>query len=112
MPRPDSDGPLARATEALFERQENYGHPYDNFNHIANLWSALFGWDVQATDVALAMVLLKLSRLYRTPGHEDSATDVAGYIEAYSMVTRAIREREQQLAQHREVPHDGRHGDE
>ena len=79
-------GPLDRAREAVHGgRQENYGHPADNFEHIASLWRALFGWEVNAEDVALAMVLLKLSRLYRTPGHEDSSTDIAGYIEAYEM---------------------------
>jgi len=79
--------PLIRAADAVYgERPENYGHPAENFEHIASLWRALFGWDVVAEDVALAMVLLKLSRLKRTPGHEDSATDVAGYIEAYWMI--------------------------
>lgn len=83
-------GPLELAQEAVHgERPENYGHPAENFGHIAALWRALFGWDVSAEDVALAMVLLKLSRLKRTPGHEDSATDVAGYIEAYWMIRQA-----------------------
>lgn len=79
---------LERAARAVYEREENYGDPLKHFDHIAGLWRSFFGWDVTGEQVALAMVLLKLSRLYRTPGHEDSAVDVAGYIEAYSMVVR------------------------
>lgn len=78
--------PLDAAREAVGERQENYGKPRQNFQHIADLWKAAFGWDVTPEDVAIAMILMKVSRLYRTPSHADSAVDIAGYIEAYSML--------------------------
>lgn len=85
MTQPPEGSPLDLAQQALTGRAENYGHPADNFEHIASLWRALFGWDVRAEDIPLAMILLKVSRLQRTPGHEDSAVDVAGYAQAYWM---------------------------
>lgn len=68
------------------DRQAKYGHPADDFARTAALWRALFGWDAEPRDVALAMVCLKLSRLRATPDHRDSAVDLAGYAETYRMV--------------------------
>lgn len=78
--------PSTQVREAIGQRQENYGHPRDNFGHIAALWHAMFGWEVDAHDVALAMVLMKCSRLHRTPGHFDSLVDIEGYADAYWMI--------------------------
>ena len=68
------------------ERQSDYGHPADDFSRTAALWRALFGWDADAKDVALAMVCVKLSRLQASPEHHDSIVDAAGYMETYRMV--------------------------
>lgn len=84
--RSSRTSPLDAARSAVTERQENYGKPRENFQHIATLWKSAFGWDVTPEQVAVAMMLMKVSRLLRTPGHEDSAVDIAGYIEAYSML--------------------------
>lgn len=66
------------------ERAKTYGEPQENFGRIANLWNAQFGHKIRekftATDVALALTHLKLSRLAVTPGHADSWIDAVGYL--------------------------------
>ena len=61
------------------ERQDDYGTPADAFTRAAALWSAYMGHTVSAKDVALCMVLLKLSR--EAHHHKlDNLLDAAGYI--------------------------------
>jgi hypothetical protein len=70
-------------------RRQSYGTPEDNFGCIACLWDdylrrrgAVHGgkdFDLQPSDVAVMMVLMKCARLAETPDHHDSAVDIAGY---------------------------------
>ncbi|MFI8412826.1 DUF6378 domain-containing protein [Paeniglutamicibacter gangotriensis] len=66
------------------DRAATYGDPAENFGRIADLWNAQFGHKLSAkftaTDVALALVHLKLSRLAVTPDHADSWVDGCGYL--------------------------------
>lgn len=79
--------PLEEAQELVHgARGDAYGHPADDFERTAGMWRALFGWDVKASDVALAMVCVKLSRLQQSPMKRDSVVDIAGYAEAYWLV--------------------------
>lgn len=77
------------------DRADTYGPPEVSFGRIADLLNAM-GWrkqigegtidkskvDVErldAVDVALGLVQLKVSRVISSPDHEDSWVDIAGY---------------------------------
>lgn len=60
-------------------RTEDYGDPRDTHERIAAMWSVIFGTEISAHQVALAMVALKLARLIAS-GKQDSYTDMAGYL--------------------------------
>lgn len=59
-------------------RQSDYGHPFDNFSQTAKLWSAAFGFEFTAEQVAIAMILVKVSRETNRP-KRDNLVDIAGY---------------------------------
>lgn len=61
------------------ERQDAYGNPEDTFFRIACLWSAYLGREVEGSDVANMMVLLKLAREKEGKGKKDNYVDVIGY---------------------------------
>jgi hypothetical protein len=65
------------------QRAEDYGSAAVNFTQIAAFWNATLGLKlrekVTAQDVALCMMGVKMARLAKTPYHEDSIVDVAGY---------------------------------
>lgn len=61
------------------QRNKDYGHPRENFQHSADLISAYLGVDIDSMDVANIMILMKLSRVHGTGYHRDSYTDIAGY---------------------------------
>lgn len=61
------------------ERAQEYGSAEENFERVARLWKAAFGWDVTLADVPLALDLLKTARLVSNPYHVDSWVDKAGY---------------------------------
>lgn len=79
-----------KAKEAVNgSRQENYGHPYDNFRLIARLWGAYLNLSpetISPEDVAQMMILLKMARLKNTPDHEDSLVDEIGYVNCHEMI--------------------------
>ncbi len=60
-------------------RATDYGTPEENFGKIARLWEQQFGWEVDAHDVALAMILVKTARLAHRADSFDGWTDIAGY---------------------------------
>jgi len=68
------------------DRNGSHGDPIENHEHIAELWSAYLQTDVSATDVAVCMMLLKLSR-YKIGGHaRDHWLDTQGYAEIANMI--------------------------
>lgn len=61
------------------ERQGDYGDPRESFERIARFWSVYLGHEVSGKDVAMMMVLLKMSR--EMSGHKpDNLLDMAGYV--------------------------------
>ena len=61
------------------ERQKNYGKPNENFQVIADMWTAYLDHELTPSDVCHMMALLKIARLRNGP-HKDSSVDGAGYL--------------------------------
>ena len=73
------------------DRQEDYGHPADDFAKVALLTSPIMKSDIDfRLKHALYMIQVKIARLLNTPDHVDSMVDIAGYINTYAMVVERI----------------------
>ena len=73
---------LAKAQELIDgDRQESYGSPTESFQRIAKLWTPILRHKGKITpkDVALCMVLLKVSRATTDDSKEDTWVDMAAY---------------------------------
>jgi hypothetical protein len=75
------------------DRQDDYGHPYEDFTRTAAMWTAIFGHTITAEQVALAMVALKISREVNKP-KRDNIVDGIGYFQTLHMVRQRRRELE------------------
>lgn len=82
----DNTSPVTPRVEALREaaalitgdRQDEYGPPEVNFQRIADLWKIVLGVEFTPSQVALAMLCLKLAR--GAQGYKrDTYIDAAGY---------------------------------
>lgn len=60
------------------DRQRDYGHPRDNFQLIATLWSTMLGVEVTPRMVGRLMIVMKMARDVHTP-KADNLVDSAGY---------------------------------
>jgi hypothetical protein len=81
---------LHRAHDIIHgQRQQDYGDTLQNFAHIAMFWQATLatklapGQKISPEDVALCMMQVKVARLAKSPKHQDSILDAAGYIGCY-----------------------------
>lgn len=79
---------LEHAADLVNRRRREYGEPVDLFEAVAKRWSLIFGIDVTASQVVIALLDLKLTRLSRDPKHLDSILDVAGYAAVLQEVVR------------------------
>ena len=78
---------MARASKLLVDaamivdgaRQSEYGKPQESFEKLAALWSAYTGYEIGHIDVAVMMVLLKISRIRVSPDKADHWVDICGY---------------------------------
>ncbi len=78
---------LAKAAEIVGgQRAIDYGDKYVNHSRIAALWNMWVSETkpkddqyIEAYDVAMMMLMVKIARLMHSPGHADSHLDIAGY---------------------------------
>lgn len=75
-------------------RQQEYGGPAESFGRIANLWGAYLGLELSPHDVALMMILLKVSRAKNGVDHgtgpqRDSLVDIVGYAGCSALIMEA-----------------------
>lgn len=89
---------LREAEKIIYgDREKTYGSPSKNLSTIAKMWNAYLQSlnkapdQLDAQDVAIMMVLLKVARLGNTPGHRDSLVDSCGYM---ALVERCIEDEE------------------
>jgi len=67
------------------DRSNQYGHPKENFEVIAKLWSIILQKPITSHQVALCMILLKVSReAYKHK--RDNLTDICGFAKIAEMV--------------------------
>lgn len=69
------------------DRQEKYGDYDENLSRIAEMWSGFLGADISAMDVALMMVLVKISRS-KAGYARDNAVDGVAYFLIHDSLAR------------------------
>lgn len=67
------------------DRNNDYGHPADDFAKTALIWSAILGIEVTPEQVGLCMVGVKLSRQTHKPTR-DNLVDGCGYLRCVEMI--------------------------
>lgn len=75
------------------DRQDDYGHPLDDFTRAGKIWEAILGVPVSAEQVALCMVGIKISRQTNAP-KLDNVIDGIGYFLTLAMVQEERAERD------------------
>lgn len=71
-------------------REHDYGHPADDFERTAKMWSAILGVEVSAKQAALCMAAVKISRECHRP-QRDNLVDLAGYAAVVDRISRRAR---------------------
>lgn len=82
--------------ELVAKRGGLYGHPYDNFAVIAELWSTFLrarlrlvsgaDLDLSREDVGHMMILLKVARALNQAKDADTIDDIAGYAKCIKLI--------------------------
>lgn len=84
------ESPLAEADRIVSgPRQEDYGHPAEDFARTGRMWGAILGIpDVPPASVGLCMTAVKISREVNRP-KRDNLVDIAGYAKTIHLVRQA-----------------------
>lgn len=69
---------LEEAAEVVDNRNDNYGHPRENFENIAAFWTLILNSEVNPEQVALCMIAVKIARQLHKP-NRDNLVDICGY---------------------------------
>ena len=73
-------------------RQNDYGHPADDYRKVANIYYALTGINLEVSEAIMFMVAVKLARLRtnleRDTIHHDSLVDALGYLTCLNMAAK------------------------
>lgn len=69
------------------DRNDSYGPPEENIRRIADMWTGYLGFPVTAEDVALMMVLVKISRS-KAGYSRDNAVDGVAYFLIHDSMAR------------------------
>ena len=70
---------LNEAGATIQDRGLDYGHPSDNMQRTASLWSAYLEMPINDYQVAMCMALVKIARSMETP-KSDTYIDLAAYV--------------------------------
>ena len=84
------------------DRQNDYGHPLEDFTRAGKIWSAVLGVDVSAEQVALCMIGVKIAREVHSE-KLDNAVDGIGYWLTYFMIKEKRAEIERLLKENNSV---------
>jgi len=60
------------------DRNREYGHPLDNLDRAARIWSVILDTPVTAEQVSLCMIGMKIARQVHKP-KPDTVVDIIGY---------------------------------
>ena len=62
------------------DRANQHGDMENNFSTIAEYWSTHLGFQINAVDVGIMMMLLKAARMKSNPANADNYIDGCGYL--------------------------------
>lgn len=69
--------------EVIDERVKVYGEPVEMFTRTAEIWSGILGHHVNATDVPLCLIGMKMVRTTQAPDYADNSDDIESYLDIF-----------------------------